>query len=43
LYEIKAEKVKQEIGAPPDGTMIEIFAHVGDTVKMGGRACAVDL
>jgi len=43
LYEIETEKVNQEIAAPSDGTMIEIHAHEGDIVKVGGQVCVVDL
>lgn len=42
LYEIETEKVNQEIAAPSDGTIIEIFAREGDIVKVGGQVCAVD-
>ena len=43
LYEIETEKVNQEIAAPSDGTMIEIFAREGDIVKVGSQVCLVDL
>jgi len=43
LCEIEAEKVNQELSAPSDGTMIEIFAHEDDIVKVGGQVCAADL
>lgn len=43
LYEIETEKVNQEIAAPSDGTMIEIFAREGDIVKVGNQVCVVDL
>jgi pyruvate/2-oxoglutarate dehydrogenase complex dihydrolipoamide acyltransferase (E2) component len=43
LYEIETEKVNQEIEATSDGTMIEIYAHEGDIVKVGGQICVVEL
>lgn len=43
LYEIETEKVNQEITAMSDGTMIEIYAIEGETVKVGGQVCAVDV
>jgi len=43
LYEIETEKVNQEIAVPSDGKMIEIHAHEGDIVKVGGQVCVVDL
>jgi len=43
LYEIETEKVNQEIAAASDGTMVEIYAHEGEIVKVGGPVCAVDL
>jgi pyruvate dehydrogenase E2 component (dihydrolipoamide acetyltransferase) len=43
LYEIETEKVNQEIAAPSDGTMIEIYAQEGEIVKVGGQVCAVEL
>ncbi len=43
LYEIETEKVNQEIEAPSDGTMIEVYAQEGEIVKVGGQVCAVDL
>jgi pyruvate/2-oxoglutarate dehydrogenase complex dihydrolipoamide acyltransferase (E2) component len=43
LYEIETEKVNQEIEATSSGTMIEIYAHEGDIVKVGGQICVVEL
>jgi pyruvate/2-oxoglutarate dehydrogenase complex dihydrolipoamide acyltransferase (E2) component len=43
LYEIETEKVNQEITATSDGTMIELSAHEGEIVKVGGQLCVVDL
>lgn len=43
LYEIETEKINQEIAALSDGTMIEIYAHEGEIVKVGGQVCAVEL
>jgi len=42
LYEIETEKVNQEIAAPSDGTMVEIYAGEGEIVKVGAQICAVE-
>lgn len=43
LYEIETEKVNQEIEATSNGTLIEIHAHEGEIVRVGGQVCVVDL
>lgn len=43
LYEIETEKVNQEIEAPSDGTVIEVYAREGEIVKVGSEVCMVDL
>jgi pyruvate/2-oxoglutarate dehydrogenase complex dihydrolipoamide acyltransferase (E2) component len=43
LYEIETEKVNREIAATADGKMIEVYASEGETVKVGGPVCVVDV
>ena len=43
LYEIETEKVNQEIEAPSDGTVVEVYAREGEIVKVGSKVCMVDL
>jgi pyruvate/2-oxoglutarate dehydrogenase complex dihydrolipoamide acyltransferase (E2) component len=42
LYEIESEKVTQEIAAPCNGTMLEIFTAAGEDAQVGQVVCTID-
>ena len=43
LYEFETEKVSQEVTAPADGTLVEIYVPEGENVNVGAPLCAVDV
>jgi pyruvate/2-oxoglutarate dehydrogenase complex dihydrolipoamide acyltransferase (E2) component len=43
LYDIETEKVTQEVTAPNDGTLIEVFVPAGEIAAVGAPVCAVDV
>lgn len=42
LYEIESDKVTQEVTAPNDGTMLEIFVPAGEIAEVGAAVCAAE-
>jgi pyruvate/2-oxoglutarate dehydrogenase complex dihydrolipoamide acyltransferase (E2) component len=43
LYDIETEKVTQEVTAPNDGTLIEVFVPAGEIAAVGAPVCSVDV
>ncbi len=43
LYDIETEKVTQEVTAPNDGTLIEVFVPAGEIAAVGAPVCSVDI
>jgi pyruvate/2-oxoglutarate dehydrogenase complex dihydrolipoamide acyltransferase (E2) component len=43
LYDIETEKVTQEVTAPNDGTLVEVFVPAGEIAAVGAPVCAVDV
>jgi pyruvate/2-oxoglutarate dehydrogenase complex dihydrolipoamide acyltransferase (E2) component len=43
LYDIETEKVTQEVTAPNDGTLVEVFVPAGEIAAVGAAVCAVDV
>lgn len=41
LYEVETEKVTNEVEAPGDGTLLEIYVQEGDVVEVGEDVCLV--
>lgn len=43
LYDIETEKVTQEVTAPNDGTLVEVFVPAGEIAAVGAAVCSVDV
>ncbi len=42
LYEIETEKVAQEVEAPGDGTLVEIYVGEDEDAEVGEAVCLVE-